>query len=89
MRNLKSGFTTNSEPIVIRRMHDACGISTGTRIINTDNPFERDLFKLIFFWNLRDDGLTEEEIQERWKMTPWGSNDEIQKNSQQGPVTQD
>lgn len=81
MRNLKSGFTANSEPIVIRRMHDACGISIAPpRKINTAIPFERDLFKLLFFWNLRDDGLTEEEIQERWKMTPWGSNDEIQKN---------
>ena len=88
MRNFKSGFTTNSEPIVIRRMHDACGISTGPRIINTDNPFERDLFKLIFFWNLRDDGLTEEEIQERWNMTPWSEN-EIQAKPQQVPVTQD
>ena len=86
MINLKSGFTANSEPIIIRRISDACGISIGPRKINTAIPFERELAKLIFFWNLRDDGLTEEEIQERWKMHPW-SNDEIQAKSQQGPVT--
>ena len=81
MRNLKSGFTANSEPIIIRRISDACGISIAPpRKINTAIPFERDLFKLVFFWNYRDDGYTEEEIQEIWKKTPWGSKDDIQKN---------
>lgn len=80
MRKFKSGFTTDSEPIVIKRSSDACGISTGRRVINTDSPFERDLLKLIFFWNLRDDGLTEEEIQERWNMTPWSDKDAVQKD---------
>lgn len=88
MINLKSGFTENSEPIIIRRISDACGITTGPRKINAAIPFERDLVKLIFFWNLRDAGLTEEEIQERWKMHPW-SDYEVQAQSQQGPVGQD
>ena len=75
----KSGFYANSEPITIRRMHDSCGIGI-TRRVDTDIPFIRDLFKLIFFWNYRDNGYTEEEIQDIWKKTPWGSKDEIQKN---------
>ena len=76
---LKSGFYAKSEPITIRRMDNACGISIAPpRKLNTDIPFERDLFKLVFLWNYRDNGYPEEEIQEIWKKTPWGSKDEIQ-----------
>lgn len=75
---LKSGFYANSEPITIRRMDNACGISI-TRRVDTDIPFIRDLFKLVFFWNYRDNGYPEEEIQAIWEKTPWGSKDEIQK----------
>lgn len=41
---LKSGFTENSEPIIIRRVSNACGISTGLRIMNVNSsPFEKRL----------------------------------------------
>lgn len=75
MRNLKSGFTANSEPITIRRIDNACGISLNRRV-DTDIPFIRDLFKLIFFWNYRDDGYPEEEIQRMWEKSPWSNKDE-------------
>lgn len=81
MRKFKSGFTVNSEPIVIKRTHEALGISTGRRVF-TDSPFERDLLKLIFFWNRRDDGMSEEEIQERWNMSPWSDKDAVQTDAQ-------
>lgn len=78
---LKSGFTENSEPIIIRRVSNACGITTGLRIMDVNkSPFEKDLTKLIFFWNLRDKGLTEEEIQQRWDMTPWSDKNAVQED---------
>lgn len=87
---LKSGFTENSEPIIIRRVSDACGITTGRRFMNVNSSlFEKDLVKLIFFWNLRDKGLTEEEIQQRWDMTPWSDKNAIQANPKQSTGRQD
>lgn len=90
MRKLKSGFTETSEPIIIRRVSDACGIGTGRRFMNVNSsPFEKDLVKLIFFWNLRDNGLTEEEIQQRWDMTPWGDKNVVQADQKQIASGQD
>lgn len=76
MKHLTSGFTANSEPIIIRRISDACGISIGPRKINLSIPFERDLTKLIFFWNYRDVGYSEEEIQEIWNKSTFSDYDE-------------
>ena len=78
MRKYKSGFTTDSEPIVLRRPHEMLGITASTldgrmrKFHSNSSRFELELLKLLFFWNQRDYDMPEEKIQEMWDDSPWG-----------------
>lgn len=53
----------------IRGSYD--GHITINRRFDDTNEFDHALAKFIFEWNLKVDGLSDEEIAEKWKQSPW------------------
>ncbi len=49
------------------------GHITANRRLDETKEFDLALMKFIFGWNLKVDGLSDEEIAEKWKQTPWST----------------
>lgn len=65
------GGANTVKTVEIRGSFD--GHITTNRRFDETNEFDRALTKFIFEWNLKVDGLSDEEIAEKWKQTPWST----------------
>jgi hypothetical protein len=63
------GGANTIKTVEIRESFDG-HIETNRRFDET-NEFDLALTKFIFEWNLKVDGLSDEEIAEKWKQSPW------------------
>lgn len=61
--------STTIKTVEIRESFD--GHITTNRRVDATNEFDLAITKFVFEWNMRADGLSDEEIDERWKQTPW------------------
>lgn len=46
-------------------------VSAIGRRLDMDNPFDRAITKVIFATNLLADGMSREQAESMWKLTPW------------------
>lgn len=65
------GGANTIKTVEIRGSFD--GHITTNRRFDETNEFDLALAKFIFEWNLKVDGLSDEEIAEKWKQTPWST----------------
>lgn len=50
-------------------------ISVKNRRLDDDSPIDAAVTEFVFRYNLKVDGLSDEEISERWKQSPWYKGD--------------
>lgn len=65
------GGANTIKTVEIRGSFD--GHITTNRRFDETNEFDLALTKFIFEWNLKVDGLSDAEIAEKWKQTPWSN----------------